>query len=303
MYGLSQLKTVIKHPRWLYREPYRIYKHARQGVPYYRPGIDVFEQDWDNLVILDAARYDEFRRYLDEVGFVDGELYKHTSRGATSSEFIRGNFTDRELHDTVYVSVNPHYARLRDELNCSVHDYIPLHNNEYRDAVDGLTTQPRTVTEQGIAASNKYPNKRLIVHYLQPHQPYLGSTAQSNLDHGHGLIDTIRKNSITDDELRMYYRENLDLVLDSVRTLLDELVGRTVITADHGELLGESVPPVGVHEYGHFAGMYVPELLEVPWFVVPASSEKVITSEVPATEEDIDMDEVKSHLEDLGYRT
>jgi hypothetical protein len=299
MYSLNQARTVLDDSRWLYREALRIYNHSRQGKPYYRPGIEVFDADWDNLIILDAARFDEFKSQIS----LEGTIRKRKSRGATSSEFIRGNFTNRVQHDTVYVSVNPHFARLQEEIGAEVHAYIPLHDNKYRDAVDGLTTRPETVTEKALATTKQYPHKRLIVHYLQPHQPYLGPKARTEIEHGHGLIDTIKRNDLTKDELRKYYRENLRLVLDEVATLVDELTGKTVITADHGELLGGSVPPFQITDYGHWAGVYVSELLDIPWFIVDNEKDrKEIHDEKPDRTTQFDMEDINSQLKDLGYK-
>lgn len=296
MYSLSQLRTVAKDPRWLYREPLRIYNHAQQNAPYYTNGIDIFERDWDNLIILDAARYDEYAMHTP----FDTPVEPVISRGATSSEFIVGNFSNRQLDDTVYISVNPHFARLRDEINSHVHAYIALHNSKHRDAVGGLTTRPETVNEISRSAAEDYPNKRLIIHYLQPHQPYLGEAASTEINHGHGLIDTIRKNDISPSKLREYYRENLNLVLEQVTALLPHLMGKTVVTADHGEILGERTPIPVIRDYGHWEGIYVNELLQVPWQVVRDGPRKTIIEE-SSNMDDINMSDVSKNLEDLGY--
>ena len=69
--------------------------------------------------------------------------------------------------------------------------------------------------------------------------------------------------------LREAYRRNLVFVLTHVRPLVDCLTGRIVITADHGELLGED----GC--YSHWSGSDHPLLREVPRLVIergPADS-------------------------------
>lgn len=297
MYGLSQLRTLLRDPRWFYREPHRILTHYRTGHDYYPNGVDIFTEDWDNLIILDAARYD----FFEEQNELEGKLEKRLSRGATSSEFIRGNFRERTLHDTVYVSANPHYAFLKDELNTEVHEYIPLHNGEYRDAVDGITTKPATVTEQALKANEEFPEKRLVVHYLQPHQPYLSERATREIEHGRGIIETLNKNDISIAELRDFYRENLDLVLAEVETLANSVKGKTVVTADHGEMLGERWPTLPIRDYGHYDGLYTPELLEVPWFIPKYEERKTVKSESPAREVDINKSDVEQNLRDLGY--
>jgi hypothetical protein len=75
----------------------RKYYDWQNGVAYNTDGVDIHEQDWDNLLILDACRFDYFDRYNE----IDGDLQSRQSRGSTSREFIRGNFSNRRAYDTV----------------------------------------------------------------------------------------------------------------------------------------------------------------------------------------------------------
>ncbi|WP_276278066.1 alkaline phosphatase family protein [Haloarcula regularis] len=300
MYSLSDLQTALDNPEWFAREANRLWAHRLNLHDHNPEGIDVFAADWDNLVILDACRYDEFERACD----LPGDLSKVQSRGATSSEFVRGNFSGRQLHDVVYVSANVYYPYLRNEINAEVHAFIGLHEGEMRDAGDGLTTHPETVTEHALAAHESYPNKRLMVHYLQPHQPYIGPYGRERFDAGRGLIDTVKKTNPTREELLRAYRENLDLVLDEVETLLAELPGKTVISADHGEMLGERMRPIPLTDYGHHAGVYIDELIEVPWFIAQNGPRKEVIAEPPSesANDRYDREALAEHLEALGYR-
>ncbi|TKX67638.1 hypothetical protein [Halorubrum sp. GN11GM_10-3_MGM] len=63
-------------------------------------GVPVVEKDWDNLIILDACRYDLFQ----EVSEVDGELSPAVSLGSSTGEFMRKNFGGGEFLDLVYIS-------------------------------------------------------------------------------------------------------------------------------------------------------------------------------------------------------
>jgi hypothetical protein len=298
MYSLSDLQTALDNPIWFARELNRLYAHRFNLRDHNPNGVDIFEEDWDNLIILDACRYDEFKRMCG----ISGDLEKKISRGATSSEFIRGNFTGRKLHDVVYVSANAYYAYLKNEIDTEVHDYIGLHKKEFRE-VNNQTTHPTVVTEHTIEAAKKYPNKRLLVHYLQPHQPYIGSYGMERFDHGRGLIDTVKKNNPTKEELFRAYRENLNIVLDEVEKLLNQLQGKTVISADHGEMLGERMTPIPAKEYGHSAGIYTTELLEIPWFVTKSGERKKVTSDPPQqTETEASHEEIRDQLRALGYR-
>lgn len=275
--------------------------YLRRGPRFNSEGIDVFDQDWDNLIILDACRFDAFRHACK----FEGQLQKVRSRGSTSEEFVRGNFTGRTLHDTVYVSANGYYDMLQEELDAELHASIPLYQGEYRDAADGLTTHPETVTTHALETNEEYPHKRLVVHYLQPHQPYLGPFAAEHIDQGHGLniVTTRNRNPhLTDADIRRAYMENLEIVLDEVADLLETFSGKTVITADHGELLGERLPGIPVKDYDHWYGLHVPELLDVPWFEIDTGSRKEIRAEEPARRKVTDTREIEEHLTDLGYR-
>jgi len=53
--------------------------------------------------------------------------------------------------------------------------------------------------------------------------------------------------------------------------------------------------------YMHPTPLHVEELLKVPWLEVPYEERKIIEKEMPVMTDDIDMDDVESHLEDLGY--
>lgn len=297
MYSLRQAKKAVGSPVLLIREGIRLFNHFRQGTDFYADGVDVLSEDWDTLVVLDACRYDEFERVNTEL---DGRLERRRSRGTTSPEFVRGNFRNRTVHDTVCVSANGYYSLLRDQLDLEFHAYIGLHDDDHRDAADGITTRPETVTDRAIAAHEEYPRKRLIVHYLQPHQPFL----ETDLEHGAGMDETIRLNDLSRTEVRAAYRANLELVLSEVSRLVGHVDGKTVVTSDHGELLGERLPYVGIRDYGHPEGVYVPELLDVPWFEVARSDgdRRVIESDEPVGMGDVDMSAVKADLEDLGYR-
>lgn len=103
------------------------------------------------------------------------------------------------------------------------------------------------------------------------------------------------------DGLRKAYRRNLDAVLVAIQHLLQKVDGDTVVTADHGELLGE-----GTH-YGHKMGSGHPALRNVPWFRVNLEASRSIET---ATEEFRHIDsqsnddgskDVTDRLSDLGY--
>ena len=69
--------------------------------------------------------------------------------------------------------------------------------------------------------------------------------------------------------IRNAYKENLEVVLESVAELLEHISGRILITADHGEYLGEN------GRYGHgFKVPRRPPIVEVPWLIIEKEKSK-----------------------------
>jgi hypothetical protein len=293
MYSIDEILYGVRRPTFAIRELNRVL------TPDTTAGVDVFEQDWDNLIVLDACRYDYFADRCD----LNGDLQKRMSKGSATREWVEANF-DRQLYDTVYVSANGWFLQLGFDEN--LHAYVSLHEEEYRNDVG--TVPPSLVTDEATDAAAEYPEKRLVVHYVQPHAPYMGPTGREYFGDVRGMniydmlreIDDPKRRKI--EKLRMAYRENLDLVLDEVSTLLETLDGKTVVTADHGELLGERRLTHPLRDYGHPTEIRVPELVDVPWLVCESDSRRRIVPERPRGERTESMAEVESLLEDLGYQ-
>ncbi|PSG98642.1 MAG: hypothetical protein BRC29_00765 [Nanohaloarchaea archaeon SW_7_43_1] len=225
-------------------------------------GVDILEEEWDNLIILDACRYDIFK----EENFLEGDLEKRVSKGSSSSEWLAENFPEDEYENIVYVSANPHLCPFEldyigDAMDSSkFHDFAPVYLEEPEEDIKSanyMSVHPGTVNEFAREFAEKYPLKKLIVHYMQPHIPYIGETK-------------IRLDQEVENPFELFqhpkcregYRDNLRLVLEHVRELIPHLSGQTVVSADHGELFDER----GL--YGHPTGIYFSDLVTVPWFEV-----------------------------------
>lgn len=272
-----------------------------------RNGTPIVEKDWDTLLILDACRFDTF---VTENDF-SGTLSKEISRGSTSIEFLTENFGSGTFHDIVYVSANPFTSQLAEG---TFHDIIPVYD-QWDD--DLQTVPPDAVTAAVREAHEKYPDKRIIGHYMQPHYPFIGPKGQ-RIDHrGYspdldseltetgsiwrqlqfGTLNATRK------EVLAAYRENLRIVLESIEPLLDEITGKVVLTADHGNLIGERMWPIPVRVYGHPGGSHAPGLIEVPWFEIPFSSRRTTTTAPPVqAEQQQNEGDIEDRLRALGYR-
>ncbi len=270
-------------------------------------------EDWDNLLILDACRYDMFADRID----LDGELQSRISLGSSSEEFLERNFASGEFHDTVYINSNPYIHRLNlDEGTFhAVIDCISDWDTELQ------TVTPETVAQAAVDAHETHSEKRLIVHFMQPHAPFIGEIGQNMVgggwtmdDEGEphrdietepGIWNQLRDGTADVDLERVWkaYMENLDVVLAEVTDLLETLDGKSVITADHGNFVGERLSPIPSRQkYGHPYGVHAEELVKVPWFVIEGDGRREVQAEPPVEQETVDEEIVDERLEALGYR-
>ncbi|AEM59298.1 hypothetical protein HISP_18995 (plasmid) [Haloarcula hispanica N601] len=267
-------------------------------MEYNTSGTDIIaDEDWDNLILLDACRYDA---YTATTPFV-GPIEMRESRGSTSRQFVRGNFNGKRLHDTVVISGNRWYLDLQnsDDFDCEFHAYYDVE----RDAADGFVPSAEAVTEAALDKIGQYPNKRLVIHYMQPHHPYIGTDIDGFEQKRVDMREYVRRSSVDTDTIRAAYQDNLQYVLKHVQRLVEELEGKTVISADHGEALGERLSPFPVSWFGHPIRVYTDELVQVPWHVVSNESRRTIRSESPRSQlTDIDQAEIEQSLKDLGYK-
>lgn len=269
-------------------------------------------KDWDTLIILDACRYDYLRRqnpFESDVGSI-------TSVGSNSWQFMQGTFVGREMHDTVYVTANPHAERLPDGLFYSVDSLL----SDWDEDIG--TVRPEPVVDAAIDAHETHPDKRVVVHFMQPHAPHLGPTAdrireemnivgwdkdrtnESDGSHeasGLQIWEAAEQGLIDDDQVRQSYSECLDIILKNIQTLLDEIDGKSAVTADHGQLLGEKVVPFGPKMYAHPGYIFSPELRRVPWVEFDSDNRRDVTKGDPREFDRQDDSVVNERLRSLGY--
>ena len=140
------------------------------------------ERDWDVLVVLDAARYDVFESIYGE--YLDGELTKVRSPGSATPEWATRTFTGS--HELTYLSGNPFINSLGIPLNElkwgasagyewtateHIDTIVDLWQEEWNDDLGAIT--PQAVTEAALDRVEAGYDGRLVVHYLQPHAPFI----------------------------------------------------------------------------------------------------------------------------------
>jgi len=262
-------------------------------------GIQVLNEDWDNLLILDAFRYDTFHEIEDG----DGELTAVNSAGTNSLEYIEANFDGKCVHDTVYITANPYAEYIS---NKTFHKVEKLYLKEWSE--EHQTVLPSSVINNAVRICKNYPNKRIIVHFMQPHAPFIGETKiEHNIAHSPNedirSIWTALRYGLRDiklDKVKSAYNENARIAYNAAAELANKITGKTVITSDHGELLGNRLWPLPVRGYGHTAVPPVPQIRTVPWYVLKDDVRKKIVSEPPVDQGE-ETHDIDSQLSALGY--
>jgi hypothetical protein len=232
-------------------------------IPY---GENVYNREWDVLVVLDACRPDALETVASAVGFVDG-VGRMRSVGSCSSEWLENTFDPATRGDavagTAMVTGNTWTDRYLDADAFAGLDEVWKYAWD-----DDLGTVPaEAVTDRAVAVARTGDHDRLVVHYMQPHHPFVASPLKGD----DGMARTgressernpwtlLRRGDAEPGRVWAAYLSNLEYVLESVGTLLENVDGRVAITADHGNLFGEW----GL--YGHPMYTPVPALLSVPW--------------------------------------
>jgi hypothetical protein len=312
------------------------------------------EEKWDHLILLDACRFDYFEQVYP--AYLTGQLGRRISVGSYTPEWRDRSFPGK-YDDVVYVSSNPYINSVMPLKGFLGRDHFHRVIDVWKFGWDDRrgTVPPDKVTRAAIAALREHPGKRLIVHYLQPHAPYLcldpgqggfpvpdvaGGRVLSGLKSGtrsgirmallgkltriarlaHLLggspdlkirellrmppaspLDAARR-SLGDEGLRRAYRANLQMVLEEVAGLIKYMSGRIVVTADHGEMLGEE------GYYSHPGMLRHPLLIEIPWLRVdrdrpkPSPARAAPGEECPPEGGDPEDEEaIRKRLQGLGY--
>ncbi|MFC2154733.1 hypothetical protein ACFLRC_04560 [Candidatus Altiarchaeota archaeon] len=277
-----------------YEYPYRVgeeYNELGDGGEF----VNLMEEDWDVLILLDAARYDKFRDTYKP--YLEGDLQPAIAPSTCTIEWLNKVFPN--VYDNVtYISSNPYVNKGETEnYNAGLGYIAKNHFSEIREVwLTGYdeslgSIPPDEITNAFLEEVKKKPNTRYILHYMQPHYPYIGEKHRPPAEDrqrsklGRFIEDElgnsifwfvariyhynrkIPEEKIVEekgiDGLHRAYTENLEVALESISHIPEEYDGKILITADHGEFLGE------YEIYRHSCSLFgVKENTEVPWMKV-----------------------------------
>lgn len=283
-------------------------------------GLDVFKESWDVLIILDTCRIDALKSVKNEYHFL-GDISGKTSIGGATPEWISNTFTtsrETDLEKTGFISASgwskaviEDKDRPESNLNCpwaptnwsvaspsvfGLLDHSWMYINEQVPGNENVHPSPQKMTERAIHFSRTRDLDRIIVHYVQPHYPYVSQARAEGRDtlrqYEESPFEFLRSGG--DRELVWEaYMSELRTALDSVQTLLENIDSSTVaITADHGEAFGE------YWMHGHRSGSFHPKVRRVPWVLTTASDEETVNPDINTRRTRGD---VVEQLKGLGY--
>jgi hypothetical protein len=261
--------------------------------------ISYLEQDWDVLTILDACRYDLFA----DLNPFDVPVTKVHSNGTHTTEFLEQNFGSDPHPDIVYVTASPQVARSEAQFAHAEHVWRTHWDEDHR------TVLPEDMTDVALSVAKEYPDKRIIVHYMQPHYPFIGEKGEGLLnyssyrsdEHDHRIWEHLAASRVDPGVVRAAYQENLELALPSVERLVSNITGKVVVTSDHGNVFGKQVCPFPIKIYGHPPNIPDPDLTAVPWVELPFDNRrKHERAEIQSSTTEV-TENVQDRLADLGY--
>jgi uncharacterized cupin superfamily protein len=259
----NRIFPLVKELRGSYRLLTYLRKFAARDIDQVQEGEGIDQFSWDNLIILDACRHDLYEE-------VNGPTESRVSCASHTQGFIAENFSKEDrFQDTIYITANPQLddSILEEVLGTSdlFHEKYEVYRTDWSDEKN--TVLPDPVVRDAKSAEKLFPEKRKIIHFMQPHYPFIDSDlvyeGQANLEQieGEGTLsvwDAAEKGEVERKEVWQEYRKNLEFIMPFVEELVDSLEGKTIITSDHGNLVGEN----GL--YGHPGELNLEPLRKVP---------------------------------------
>ncbi|KXB07007.1 hypothetical protein AKJ52_01190, partial [candidate division MSBL1 archaeon SCGC-AAA382C18] len=134
--------------------------------------------NWDYLIILDACRFDYFEQLYEN--YLEGKLRKVESPGSQTWGWFTGSF-DKYYEDTVYISSQPGINSQQEtdyKASEKFYNIIDVWDWGWDDRLE--TVPPKKVNVGFKKAEAKHPDKRKVIHYIQPHAPHIGEKTEVN---------------------------------------------------------------------------------------------------------------------------
>lgn len=301
-----------------------------------RYGENIYNRDWDILIILDAARYEIVKDLSNEFNYIES-VDRLKSRGSHSSEWCYNTFVKdfsdhkSDIRKTNYITGNVISSLILNGASDTeflddksyikkamgqegdherikrLKSYHPVWKGSLD--LDDEFIPPDLLTNKFIDyRSNIADDDRTIFHYMQPHTPFVGADSEVTRVWPNNS-DKVSMFNMDDDiyrDLMSNYRDNHRYILNHLRVLLDKIPDEkeVILSADHGNITNRSfgVPyTLGHPNYIFFSS----GLRHVPWVEVDQSrvdTSGVELKDINYEQKDYTDQQVMDRLESLGYK-
>lgn len=219
------------------------------------------EKDWQVLIVFDACRYDAAEAIIGNVKKV------RTPSERSTPEWTQKVWCNNQWPNTTYLSTNPHTWNIRNEeqyngryggkIEKNVKKFVKAYEKCWDDVLEA--ENPEKLTNLAM----EIDEPPMVVHYMQPHTPYIGNlsvnvTGQMETENVkiNQALDLAEQGLVDPSIIRKAYLDNLRLAYKHSKKLIEKY-DNVIITSDHGEALGPD-------EWSH-GGMQDPRARIVPW--------------------------------------
>jgi len=219
---------------WRHGIPFIIAEGVFKLLPENNTGTNIFEYDWDMLIVLDTCRPEWVKTVSSEFEFI-GNVETIRSVGGRTSEWAAKTFQQAASSERpVKYIYGSKYGDIAEDLQNVETEFVNPDNYIYPPA--------HQITEATYRYLNLETNPRVVVHYAQPHFPIF-RTLSDRTD-----VETISKSGVVKEHLsgtstnkiERLHIKNLRYVLFEIRYLIQQVGSSDILlTADHGQLLGE----------------------------------------------------------------
>lgn len=232
--------------------------------------------DWKYLVLLDACRFDVFSQVYQDVG-LRGDLQEANSEALDTLLWYKKHWSGDHL-DVSLIGAHPYPWRPEVDVAKNFGAAFAVFSDRSNLGWGGVV-HPQRLCNFASRIVRQRSAHRWIIHFEQPHLPFVDALGMAFLESeiGVGLVgkDWVKYNPTLYDAveawgrqhgwevLQMLYESSLRATLGVIGRWVKRLRGgQVVITADHGEHLGEG------NIYGHPWGAGPGILTRVPWLEV-----------------------------------
>lgn len=196
---------------------------------------------WKNLILLDACRYDIF----EELNDIPGDLKPVWSIASNSYPWVMEVIAPNTFPNTILFMGNSFIGKWVTRFYYTRRSFL----RDWKEDIGAVC--PYEMNRYIIKSLRNHPDQRMWIWYMQPHLPYIGEPrftwkeVGEKKETGRVFKDKVIIGEIPLDRAIAGYKGNLRHILGAVKEILPHMKGKTIITSDHGEFLGEN----GI--YGH----------------------------------------------------